>query len=383
VASLRGKRVVLGVTGSIGAVQAPFLAVRLRRLGADVQPVMTPAAQRLVGPAALAEACGHEPVLRLTGAGEHVRELLAPRADLLLVAPCTANTLGGIVHGLDDDPVTTFASVLLGQVSVLLAPAMHDTMYGNPAVRANLQRAAELGIGIVAPQHAEGSAKMADLDRIVASVERALGPGTMRGRRVLVVAGPTQEPLGQGLVLTNRSTGGTGLALAAEAFRLGADVELWLGGQGEAPPGCALRRFETVADLVGLAPLAAGFDAVLVPAAVGDYAKEGPLPAEGGKLALAPTRKFVDALRAHFPGPLVAFKAESGGDDKQLLARARGLQQRVRAELVVANHLDLVGADATSALLVEEERVEPFRGSKEELAAEVLARVAAHLRARA
>ncbi|HEV8358928.1 MAG TPA: phosphopantothenoylcysteine decarboxylase [Candidatus Thermoplasmatota archaeon] len=373
---LAGRRIVLGISGSIGAVQAPALAARLVALGAEVQAVATPAALRLVGPAALRDATGLEPVAQLTGRGEHVRELLPDGADLLLLAPCTANTLGKVALGLDDSPVTTFASVLLGHVPVVIAPAMHATMWDNAAVRLNLQRARDLGCVIVAPRLEEGAAKMAPLDDLEAHVLRALGAGTLAGRRVVVVAGPTSEPLGEGLWLSNRSTAGTGLALAREAFRQGADVELWLGAATpDAPAGCTLRRFTTVEELLALAPHAHGADAVLVPAAVGDYAAAGPRDASG-RVPLRPTPKFVDVLREGFDGVLVCFKAESGLDDKALLAKARALQERTRAALVVANDLERVGRAATEALLVEPERATPFRGPRDELAAEVLRRVA-------
>lgn len=375
-APLAGKRIVLGIAGSIAAVQAPALAARLRALGAEVQPVLTPAAQRLVGLEALREAAGCEPVTQLTGRGEHVRELLPGGADLLLLAPCTANTLGQVALGLDSNPVSTFATVLLGSVPVIIAPAMHDTMWSNPAVRANLGRLRELGVVVVEPAQEEEAAKMAPPEHLEAWVVRALGPQTLRGVRLLVVAGPTAEPLGEGLWLTNRSTGATGLAIAAQAFLQGAETELWSGWTPlPAPPGVPARGFTSVEQLLAMAPEAAGFDAVVVPAAVGDYAAAGPRDA-AGKVPLRPTGKFVDELRRHFQGPLVAFKAEGAVDDKELLARARALQQRVGAFLVVANRLERVGAEATECLLVEPEGVEPFRGGKAQLAEAVLKRVA-------
>lgn len=373
---LAGKRILLGVSGSIGAVQAPALAARLRALGAEVQPVLTPAAAKLVGVEALREASGAEPVTALTGQGEHVRELLAGGADLLLVAPCTANTLGQLALGLDDDPVTTCGVVLLGTRPVLVAPAMHDTMWNNPAVRANLERFRAHGGIVVPPRDEEGAAKMAALEDLAAWVARALSPPRLGGRRVLVVAGPTAEPLGQGLMLSNRSSGASGLALAAEAFRLGAEVEVWLGWTGLAPPaGVAVRRFTEVGALLAMVPDAGRFDAVLCPAAIGDYAAAGPRDASG-KVALRPTEKFVDAVRRHFRGPLVAYKAESGQEDKDLLARARALQQRTGALLVVANHLERVGARHTAAWLVDAGREVPFEGDREALAWAVLDRVA-------
>lgn len=376
---LAGRRIVLGISGSIAAVQAPALASRLRTLGAEVQAVLTPAAARLVGLMALRDATGFAPVTALTGEGEHVRELQAGGADLLLLAPCTANTLGKVALGLDDNPVTTYATVLLSRVPVLVAPAMHDTMWDNPAVRLNLQRARDLGCHIALPRSEEGAAKMASLEDLEAWVLRLLGPQTLARRRVVVVAGPTSEPLGDDLWLSNRSTAATGLALAREAFRQGGDVELWVGGEAPAPAGVAVRRFTTVDDLLALAPHTRGADAVLVPAAVGDYAAAGPRDAQG-RVPLRPTPKFVDAVREHFRGPLVCFKAESGLDDKALLARARELQQRVGAALVVANTLERVGPSQTQALLVDAQGAVPFRGSKEALARAVLERVAVAVR---
>jgi phosphopantothenoylcysteine decarboxylase / phosphopantothenate---cysteine ligase len=372
---LQGKRIVLGISGSIGAVQAPPLAARLRALGAEVQPVLTPAARGLVGLAALRDAAGVDPVIALTGKGEHVQELLEGGADLFLVAPCTANTLGQLALGLDDDPVTTYGTVLLGMVPCIVAPAMHDTMWANPAVRANAERLRSMGVALVQPRDEEGSAKLASLETIEAAVLRALGPGTLRGKRVLVVAGPTAEPLPHGLALSNRSTGASGLALAAQAHLLGADTTLWLGATPlPPPPGVEVERFATVQDLLAMAPRTAGFDAVLVPAAIGDYAAAGPPDAEG-RVPLRPTPKFVDEVRRHFRGALVAYKAAGGSDEEELLAQARALQQRTQAVLVVANLLAKVGPAETEALLVEGGKATPFRGSKEALARAVLDRL--------
>jgi phosphopantothenoylcysteine decarboxylase/phosphopantothenate--cysteine ligase len=376
---LAGRRIALGISGSIGAVQAPALASRLRAWGATVQPFVSSSALQLVGLDALRDASGEEPVVALTGAGEHVRELGPGGADLLLLAPCTANTLAKVALGIDDTPVTTLASVLLGRVPVVVAPAMHDTMWSNPAVRANVERLRGMGCEIVQPLQEEGAAKMAVLDAIEAHVFRALGPRTLQGRRVLVVTGPTAEPLRDGLWLSNRSSGSTGLAIAREAFRCGADVTLWIGWTADAGPSwIPRRRFGSVQELLDLAAETASFEAVVVPAAIGDYAASGS-PTPGDAIALKPTAKFLDAVREHFGGALVAFKAESEVEDKELLARARALQQRVRASLVVANRLERVGPTETEALLVEERDARPFRGSKDQLAGAIVDHLASHL----
>src|SRR5271169_1039751 len=155
---LAGRKVVIGISGSIAAVEVPRIARELIRHGAEVRAVMSAEATRIITPEAIQFATGHPPVLQLSGDVEHV-QLLGPgegRADLLLIAPATANTLSKIAHGIDDTPVTTFASVALGGgVPVLIAPAMHAHMGQNPAIRENLARLRSWGVQVVAPQSAE------------------------------------------------------------------------------------------------------------------------------------------------------------------------------------------------------------------------------------
>jgi phosphopantothenoylcysteine decarboxylase/phosphopantothenate--cysteine ligase len=382
---LDGRRIVLGVTGSIAAVKSVELARELIRHGADVLPVMTQDAVRILHPNALEFATGHRPVLELTGAVEHVRDMgRSPgKVDLLLVAPCTGNTLSKISLGIDDSPVTTYASTALATTKMVIAPAMHDSMYENEFLLERLAALRKAGVAIVAPLFDENKAKLADIEAIVEEVIRAIGPSPLVGRRLLVIAGSTIEPLDGMRVLTNRSTGRMGLALASEAFRMGAEVELWWGhGHASPPSHIPIRRFVTVEDLGRMAADAARFDAVLVPAALSDFGPangqaHGKIPSDRPhELHLVPLPKVLDLLRASSSNVLIPFKAEHGAEESVLVSKARASLRQHRAPFVVANDLNAVSPDSTEVLLVEEARTERHKGSKEDVARAILSRLA-------
>ncbi|HOT95392.1 MAG TPA: flavoprotein, partial [Methanoregulaceae archaeon] len=189
--TLEGRSIVLAVTGSIAAVETVRLVHELRRRGAEIQAVLSPAATRIVHPDALTYATGRTAITALSGLVEHVTWCGAEGgADLLLIAPCTANTIGKIAHGIDDTTVTTFATTALGSgLPVIVVPAMHETMYRHRAVVENLERLAVLGVGVVPPRIEEGRAKIADTETIILHAERAVNAGPLRGRRVLVTSG--------------------------------------------------------------------------------------------------------------------------------------------------------------------------------------------------
>ncbi len=383
---LAGKTVVLAVTGSISAVRTVELARELIRHGARVVPVMSKDAQKIIHPYALEFACGVRPVTEITGGVEHVALLGRhdAKADLFLVAPCTGNTLAKMALGIDDSPVTTFAATGLTTTPTLVALAMHETMYESPMLQQHVETLRGLGVSFVEPKMEEGKAKLAEPLDIVEHVLRLLGPRTLAGRRVLVVNGATQEPLDAMRVLSNRSTGRTGAALAREAWRLGADVEHWF-AHGEAElPAVPTRRFSTVEDLIAMAPEARGFDAVLVPAALSDFAAEpaqGKLPSGAPPtLHLKSAPKALPALRKAFEGVLVSFKAESEIAEAQLVERARASGKANGCALVVANLLEDVRAGRTRTLLVDGRGATPVEGDAEALAQAVLARLAEELR---
>lgn len=383
---LEGRRVVLGVTGSIAAVKTVELARALVRHGADVLPVMTPAATGLVGPDALEFATGHEPVTELTGGTEHVTEVGSlpdgvdgETADLLLVAPATGNTVSKMALGVDDTPVTTFFTTGLPTTPTVVAPAMHASMEENPFVAGNLERLEEAGVTVVDPLREEGKAKLAPVESLVDWVLREVGPKPLEGRRVLVATGSTVEDVDEMRVITNKSTGRMGVEVAREAFRRGADVTLLMGHVHveDLPPNVTLERFRTVADLVDYADDLASYDAVLMPAAVSDYApraSEGKIPSrqDGLTLEMEELPKVVKAWREAYDGVLVPFKAEADVGDDELAKRARKALQAHGAPFVVANDLRDVGVDRTRLLVVGPDDHRAAEGTKAETAGAVL-----------
>ncbi len=383
---LQGKTIVLGVTGSIAAVESVKLAHELIRHGAEVHAVMTRSATSILHPNALEYATGRPVVTEITGSMEYL--ILCGRdgkADLLLIAPCTANTMGKIAQGIDDSTVTTYAANALGSgIPILIAPAAHESMIDNPAVAANLRRLKELGVELIDPKREEEKAKMADVDTIVARVIRRLGPKDLAGMRVLVVTGATVEPIDDIRIVTNRSTGGTGIELAKVAYEHGAELELWLGRhETPVPPWLAHKSFATTADLAAMAEKVDA-DICIVPAAVADFTpankQKGKIPSrEGGlTLDLQPTPKILERFRKGTRKALVGFKAESGVTSAELKARAMGLLKEADLDLVVANDISKVRGDTTSVTIFDRKgQSDTFDGSKA-LAAERVWRAVLH-----
>lgn len=368
---LEGKTVVLGVTGSIAAVEAVKLAHELIRNGADVHAVLTRSATRIVHPNALQFATGHEVVTRLDGSMSYLAMCgKGGKADLLLIAPCTSNTIGKIANGIDDTTVTTYAASALGAgIPILVAAAAHETMLDNPAVAANVRKLRDLGVELIEPTREEDKAKMADVDAITAHVIRRLGPRDLQGKRVLVVAGASVEPIDEIRVVTNRSTGGTGIEIAKAAYERGADVALWIGRHEAAvPPWLPTSGFETTEDLARMAETGQA-DICLVPAALADFAprkEKGKIPSRRGplELHLEPTPKVLAVLRKHAK-VLVAFKAEARVGAAELKAKAIELLRDGNLDFVVANDIAQVKGNETAVTIFDGKgRSENFVGTK-------------------
>ncbi|MGQ0798424.1 MAG: bifunctional phosphopantothenoylcysteine decarboxylase/phosphopantothenate--cysteine ligase CoaBC [Methanobacteriota archaeon] len=382
---LQGKTIVLGVTGSIAAVETVKLTRELIRHGADVHAVLSVSAQSIVHPNALQFATGHDVVTRLDGSMSYLEMCGTDgKADLLLIAPSTSNTISKVANGIDDTTVTTYAVNALGAgIPILLAPAAHETMMRNPVVVANVRRLKDLGVEFIEPTWEEDKAKMADADAIVARVIRRLGPKDLDGKKVLVIAGATIEPIDDVRVITNRSTGGTGIELAKAAFERGADVELWIGRhEATIPAWIGFKRFDTTSELAKLAE-GVHADLCVVPAAISDFAPpkaKGKVPSRKGALSLdlEPTPKVLAALRKRTTGALVGFKAEAGVRPAELKERALALLTEADLDLVVANDVSKVKGDETSVLIVDRKgRSETFEGTKA-LAAERIWSAIAH-----
>jgi len=388
--SLSGKLIVLAVTGSIAAVRTVDLARDLIRRGAAVHSVMSGAATEILHPHALEYASGNPVVTRITGRVEHVEFCgVGGRADLLLIAPATANTIGKIAWGIDDTPVTTYATTALGSgVPVVVVPAMHEAMYRHPAVMRNMEALRSMGVVVLDPRIEEEKAKIAESRTVVLEVERLLGPNDLAGRRVLVTGGATAERVDPIRILTNRASGKTGAEIALEARRRGAEVTLVHRGR----LGLPLKEVyvESAEDMLRavLAELeGGGYDAIVAAAAVSDYTLDPSADKikSGGELVLRlrPTSKIIAAVRASHPEiKMVGFKAETFLSDEELIFRARESMEKNRLDIVVGNDVGRGGMgteDNRVLILSRSGRVAEVAGKKREIAEAVVDALAGEL----
>jgi phosphopantothenoylcysteine decarboxylase/phosphopantothenate--cysteine ligase len=381
-------RILLGVSGGIAAYKACEACRLFVKGGHEVVPLVTPAAERFVTAEtfrALARRPPAEDVyLHLT------------RADILVVAPCTANTLAKLAHGLADNVLTEAALAHRGPI--LVAPAMNPRMWSHPATRANAETLRARGVVLIGPDEGEtaegelGVGRMVEPEEIVRATEELLaGASKLKGKRVLVSAGGTREAIDTVRYVGNRSSGRMGVAVAAEAKRRGARVAL-LGANlvVPAPPGVDLIETPTAGDLEREA-LARGADAdvVVMAAAVADYKPSEALAGKRPKdhatwtMELEPTTDVLATLgAAKHPGQvLVGFAADEG---ERGLARAREKRERKNADLFVYNDVARAGigfetADNEVTLIAPAGERTVAKAPKDEIAAAILDAVEALL----
>jgi phosphopantothenoylcysteine decarboxylase/phosphopantothenate--cysteine ligase len=359
--------VVLGVTGGIAAYKAVEVCRRLVDGGAHVIPVMTEAATRFLGAATLSALASEKVRTSLWDDDDpipHTR--LGREADVVVVAPATARFLGAYAAGIADDLLTS--TVLATRAPVVVCPAMHTEMWEHPAVRQNMAVLRERGVRVVEPVSGrlaggdEGPGRLADPDAVIAAVEAALRPQDLAGRKVLVTAGGTREPLDAVRFLGNRSSGKQGHALAAEAAARGARVTLVTAADRFRPPGVEVVAVETAAEMEqAVVERAHSADVVLMAAAVADFRPVRPRPGKLEKadgvpgVVLEPTPDILAGLgRVKAPGQvLVGFAAETS----DLVARARAKLAAKGLDAVVANDVSASDAgfehDTNRAVIVE------------------------------
>jgi phosphopantothenoylcysteine decarboxylase/phosphopantothenate--cysteine ligase len=380
---LSKKRIVLGVTGSIAAVETVKLSRELIRHGAEVFPVMTHAATTIIHPDVLEFATGNKPIIELTGEIEHVSLCgrVKKPADLLLISPCTANTISKIAHGIDDTTVTTFATTAIGSgIPILIVPAMHLSMYDHKIIQENIRTCKKVGITFVEPLTQRNKAKMAGMDEVVAYVIREIGIRDLINKKVLIIGGSTAESIDDVRVITNRSSGKTAVWLAKNAFYRGADVELWYGYNSEpAPKYIETESFESLDDLLKLSKTKTlkNFGIIIVCAAIADYLpkkQKGKISSGKKKLMLelSPTIKFISTLRSiASTAKIVGFKVEENKD--KLKQKATDLLKKNRLDVVVANTAAGFSSEENEIWIVDKEGASVHRkGTKEQLADYIL-----------
>jgi phosphopantothenoylcysteine decarboxylase/phosphopantothenate--cysteine ligase len=391
--TLSGKNVLLCVGGGIAAYKAPELVRRLLEAGASVQVAMTKAASAFITPLTLQAVSRKAVATDLLDPGEdatigHID--LARRADLVLVAPATADLIARMAQGRADDIVT--AALLAVRAPVVVAPAMNSDMLAHPAVLANIETLRCYGHRIVSPDHGElacgteGQGRMPDAEVLVAEAAAALSAQDLRGVRILVSAGPTREPVDPVRVLTNRSSGRMGYAVVEAAVRRGADVVLVSGPTAlPAPRGCLIVPVETAAEMHtavrnNLAPA----DVVVMVAAVADYRPAAPAASKIKKrdddlvLRLEKTEDILAGLRAaRGQRLLVGFAAETDNVIENAVAKLESKQ----LDMIVANDVSAEGSGfdvaTNAATLIDRNggRVETGLLSKQDLADRILDRV--------
>ena len=396
---LEGKTVVVGLSGGIACYKAAEVVRLLRSGGARVRVVMTRHALEFITPLTLQTLAG-EPVstdlFDLTQESEigHIR--LADTADAVLVAPATANLIGKLAHGLGDDLLTTV--LLATRAPVLLAPAMNVHMWENRLVQANLRTLRELGWRIIEPGVGslacgyEGAGRLAEPAVIAAEAQRAVGAADLRGERVLVTAGPNREPIDPVRFVSSRSSGRMGYALAAAAWRRGADVVLVSGPTGLDPPhGVRLVPASSAAEMRDA--VGREFDAatmLFMAAAVADYRPAKPAAQKLKKqpgpllLELERTADILGELRGRAGDRLmVGFAAET----ENVVGNAERKRRSKQLDLIVAN--DVARADTgfevetnAVALIDARGRTDVPLASKDEIADRILDRALALQRAR-
>ncbi|MCD6447424.1 MAG: bifunctional phosphopantothenoylcysteine decarboxylase/phosphopantothenate--cysteine ligase CoaBC [Thermoplasmata archaeon] len=363
---LSGKKIILALTGGIACVECVKLARQLIRHGADVYAVMSKEACRILSTIAMEFATGKEVITELGGKVEHVSH----DADLMLIAPCTANTVAKIALGIADNAVTTFAIAFDGKI--LLAPSMHLSMYENEFFKENLRRCEEKGIGVIPPKIEENKAKMADVDRIVAEVLRELR-GDKKGKKILVIGGATQEAIDDVRVITNLSSGKMARAIANEAYERGMEVTVW--ASFDMPDYIKTKKFRSVNDLINLVEKAKEkYDAVINCAAISDFVvdkKKGKI--SSGKeimLKLKPAPRINPMLRK-IGKTIVAFKLEE--KKESLEKKAREMIARDGVDIVIGNTLESLGKDTAKIWIMDKNGViARAEGKKEEIAEKII-----------
>jgi phosphopantothenoylcysteine decarboxylase/phosphopantothenate--cysteine ligase len=347
---LAGKKIILCISGSVAAYKSIELARLLMRHGADVTCVASKAATDLIKPSYFKWATGNEVITKLTGDLEHIKVADYKQSDCIIVYPCTANTLGKLANGIDDTPISTVLSVGLGsKIPIVIGLAMHQAMYENPAVVKNIEFLKNK-VEFISPSFVEGKAKAAEPEEILGKILQKFGSSrALKGKKVLITAGPTIEYIDPVRVITNQSTGKTGVLLASEFVSAGSKVTMIYGPGIEIPPkGAKVIRVQTSNEMRDALrkELRQKFDIVILAAAASDYTLEKPSKEKihsdllriSLKLKRVP-KMINDVKKIQNNVFLVGFKAETNISKNDLIGKAREKISNSGCDLVIANDI--------------------------------------------
>ncbi len=347
---LSDKKIVLCVAGSVAAYKAIELARLLMRHGADVTCVASNAVTKLVQPDYFKWATGNEVITKLTGELEHIRLADYKQSDLIIVYPGTANTLGKLANGIDDTPVSTVLTVGFGsKIPILMCLAMHESMYDNLAVKKNMDFLKNK-IEFLNPQMIEGKAKAPEPEDVLEYVLKKFGySSVLKNKKVLMTAGPTVEYIDPVRVITNQSSGKTGVLLASELILAGSKVTLVYGPGFEKPPrGARVIRVSTSKEMFDIVKneMKRKYDIVIMAAAVADYTPENPskkkIKSTSTKIRISLKRspKIIDQIKKIQKNViLIGFKAEANLAKNELISLARKKLKESNADMIIANDI--------------------------------------------
>ena len=375
--------IVLCVTGSIAAIESIKLARELARHGINVKCFMSDGACEIIHPYAMEFATGQDVVTKITGKIEHVKYA---NADLILVAPATANVISKFAYKIADNPINTLLITAFGyNTPILMVPSMHNSMY--KAVKENIETLKGEGITFVKPKVEEKKAKFPDINDIVLHVLRETSKGELRGKKVLVSAGSTYEKIDEVRGITNRSSGKMGIEIAKEAFIRGADITLIKGQMtADVPNVFNVVEVESSAEMhYAVSKLATKNDVFVSAAAVSDFKVKN---AEADKISsdtditieLERTPKILNDVKEINPNIfLVGFKAVHNLSDEELLNAAKQRMEQSSADLMVANDVAVEGAgfgsDDNQVVLMDDEIIEISLSPKREIAKRIVNRI--------
>lgn len=359
---LKGKKIVLCISGSVAAYKAVDLARLLMRHSADVYAVMSKFSEKLLTPDLMAWATGNEVVNELTWKLEHIQLADYGESDLIIYYPCTGNTLSKIANGIDDTPITSIASVALGsKIPIMIVPAMHEAMYDNPILKENIEKLKGL-VDFIEPNIVEGKAKVAEPEVVLDAVLSKFkgGNSKLKGKNILITAGATIEYIDPIRVVTNPASGKFGAAIAAEAARLGANVTMVYGlGSAVVPDHINVVRVKTsdeMMDAVVNELKNKSYDIAIMTAAVSDFKpvkraaeKIDTRANEQITISLQTTDKIVDQIKkVSVQTFLIAFKADSNVSNEELVKRAYARMKECHADMIIANDVGRKGSEMGS-----------------------------------
>jgi len=347
---LTGKKIVLCVAGSVAAYKSIELARLLMRHGGNVKCVMSNASTKLIKPDYMKWATGNNVITKLTGNMEHIDLADYKRSDLVIVYPSTANTLGKLATGIDDTPISTILTVAFGsKIPIVMGLAMHRSMYENAAIRKNIAFL-EKKVDFVSPNMIEGKAKAPEPEDVLDFILTKFGQSKiLKGKKVLMTAGPTIEKIDPIRIITNHSTGKTGVLLASELVSAGAKVTLVYGpGITEPPKGAKIIPVQTVTDMFNEVKkqMKKKFDIIILAAAASDYipknqySKKIKSTRNSLTVELKKAPKIIDHIKKlQKDAFLIGFKAETDISKKELAIRAKQKLRDSKADMIIANDI--------------------------------------------